>query len=166
MIPSNPSSFIRHSSGNNVTDFFFLEYRRDFYHILGIHKSATLNQIKKAYRRLAKELHPDKNKDDPDAVQKFQDLSAAYEALSDPDKREMFDRCGEDCMKKDGAMGNGGGDPFSSFFGGFGFDFGGNERSKEISKGADIVMDIPVTLEELYTGNFIEVIGRKIILLL
>ena len=104
-------------------------------------------------------MHPDKNKDDPDAVQKFQDLSAAYEALADTEKREMYDRCGEECLKKDGGFGNGGGDPFASFFGGFGFGFESNERSKEIPRGADIVMDIPVTLEELYTGNFIEVTG-------
>ncbi|CAG7835213.1 unnamed protein product [Allacma fusca] len=132
---------------------------RDFYHILGVPKSANTNQVKKAYRRLAKELHPDKNKDDTDAVQKFQDLSAAYEALSDPEKRELYDRCGEDCLKKEGG-GNGGGDPFASFFGGFGFGFGDNER-KEIPRGADIIMDVPVTLEELYSGNFIEITRNK-----
>lgn len=54
--------------------------RRDFYKILGVPKSATTNQIKKAYRKLAKELHPDKNTGDPDAESRFQDLGAAYEA--------------------------------------------------------------------------------------
>lgn len=54
---------------------------RDFYRILGVSKSATLHEIKKAYRRQAKELHPDKNKDDPEASQKFQDLGAAYEVI-------------------------------------------------------------------------------------
>lgn len=131
--------------------------RRDFYSILGLPRSATTNQIKKAYRRLAKELHPDKNTEDPEAVQKFQDLSAAYEALSDSDKREKYDRCGEDCLKKDGDFGSM--DPFQSFFGGdFGFGFGGQERTKEALRGADIVMDLFVTLEELYSGNFVEVL--------
>jgi len=132
---------------------------RDFYSILGIPKSATVNQIKKAYRRLAKELHPDKNTEDEDAVSKFQDLSAAYEALSDPEKRETYDRCGEDCLKKDSNFGSM--DPFGSFFGESFFGFGGQERSKEAAKGADVVMDLYVTLEELYSGNFVEITRNK-----
>ena len=57
-------------------------FRRDFYKILGVSKRATKNEIKKAYRRLAKESHPDKNRDDPDAESKFQDLGAAYEVIA------------------------------------------------------------------------------------
>lgn len=105
---------------------------------------------------MARELHPDKNKDDPDASQKFQDLGAAYEVLSDPEKREMYDRCGEDCLKKDGMMNNA--DPFASFFGDFGFHFGGESHNQhETPRGANIVMDLSVSLEELYSGSFIEV---------
>ena len=63
--------------------------RRDFYKILGVGRNANKNQIKKAYRKLAKEMHPDRNPDDPDANNKFQDLGAAYETLSDEDKRKM-----------------------------------------------------------------------------
>lgn len=59
--------------------FYHFCFRRDFYSILGVPRSATLNQIKKAYRKLAKELHPDKNLDNPEAQEKFQDLGAAYE---------------------------------------------------------------------------------------
>lgn len=59
-------------------------FRRDFYSILGVPRNANLNQIKKAYRRLAKELHPDKNAGDPDASSKFQDLGAAYEVRPSP----------------------------------------------------------------------------------
>jgi DnaJ family protein B protein 11 len=60
-------------------NLLFFCFRRDFYKILNIQRSATLNQVKKAYRKLAKELHPDKNKDDPKAQERFQELGAAYE---------------------------------------------------------------------------------------
>lgn len=80
---------------------------RDFYKILNVKKSATTNEIKKAYRKLAKELHPDKNKNDPNASQKFSDLSSAYEVLSDEDKRKLYDRCGEECVKEKGMMDGG-----------------------------------------------------------
>ncbi|KAF2881132.1 hypothetical protein ILUMI_25043 [Ignelater luminosus] len=134
---------------------------RDFYRILGVSKSASLHDIKKAYRRLAKELHPDKNKDDPDASQKFQDLGAAYEVLSDEEKRKKYDRCGEECLQKDGMM-DSGFDPFASFFGDFGFSFGGGgEQHHETPKGANIVMDVLVTLEDLYSGTFIEITRNK-----
>ncbi|XP_063236251.1 dnaJ homolog shv [Bacillus rossius redtenbacheri] len=132
---------------------------RDFYSILGVSKSANTNQIKKAYRTLAKELHPDKNKDDPDASQKFQDLSAAYEVLSDSEKRRTYDQCGEECLKKDGMMDSG--NPFASFFGDFGFFGGGGGNQHETPKGATITMDLYVTLEELYNGNFVEVTRNK-----
>jgi len=132
-------------------------YRRDFYNILGLSHSASTHAIKKAYRRLAKELHPDKNKDDPDASQKFQDLGAAYEVLSDPEKREIYDKCGEECLKKDGMM-NSNMDPFASFFGDINFHFGGESHQQhQTPKGSNVVMDLFVTLEELYSGNFIEV---------
>ena len=108
----------RNTSYSLKTMFIFFNSRRDYYAILGVGKSASKNQIKKAYRRLAKEMHPDKNPDDPDANERFQDLGAAYEALSDPDKRKLYDKCGEECLQKEGQMGGGGGDPFSSFFGG------------------------------------------------
>ena len=103
-------------------------------------------------------MHPDRNLDDPTANERFQDLGAAYEALSDPEKKKLYDRCGEECLKKEGQMG-GGGDPFASFFGDFGFNFFGGEQrgEREVSRGADIVMDLWVSLEELYVGNFVEV---------
>ncbi|PSN36207.1 DnaJ shv [Blattella germanica] len=127
---------------------------RDFYSILGVPRNANTNQIKKAYRTLAKELHPDKNQDDPDASRKFQDLGAAYEVLSDPDKRETYDRCGEDCLKKDGMMN--GADPFASFFGDFGFNFGGSSNGQqETPRGADIVMDLfEMVTRHLGPGRF------------
>lgn len=134
-----------------------LVFRRDFYAILGLSKGASTHQIKKAYRRLAKELHPDKNQNDPEASKKFQDLGAAYEVLSDEDKRKTYDRCGEECLKQDGMMNNH--DPFASFFGDFDFFGTGEQRNQQqqTPKGFNIVIDLHVTLEELYSGNFVEV---------
>lgn len=138
---------------------------RDFYKILKIHKTATVKEIKKAYRTLAKELHPDKNKHDPDAQIKFQDLGAAYEVLVDEQKRKTYDRCGEECLKKDGMMDHGS-DPFASFFGDFGFHFGGGGDSSQhdTPKGSNIVMNMYVTLEELYSGEFVEISRNKPVL--
>uniref|UniRef100_A0A1B0EXQ1 Putative molecular chaperone dnaj superfamily protein n=1 Tax=Lutzomyia longipalpis TaxID=7200 RepID=A0A1B0EXQ1_LUTLO len=131
---------------------------RDFYSILEVKRSASTNEIKKAYRKLAAKLHPDKNKDDPNASEKFQDLGAAYEVLSDPEKRKTYDRCGEECLKKDGMMDNS--DPFSSFFG----DFGNEGGHQDMPRGANVVMDLYVTLEELYSGNFVEITRFKPVL--
>ncbi|XP_064105446.1 dnaJ homolog shv-like [Macrobrachium nipponense] len=136
------------------------EAGRDFYKILGVPRDASVNQIKKAYRRLAKEYHPDKNKDDPNAEDKFKDLGAAYEVLVDDEKRQKYDRCGEECVAKEDGFG--GMDPFASFFGDFGFGFGGGpQREREVPKGGDITMQMFVTLEELYVGNFVEMMRNK-----
>ncbi|PIO59723.1 DnaJ domain protein, partial [Teladorsagia circumcincta] len=129
----------------------FVECGRDFYKILGVPRNANANQIKKAYRALAKELHPDKHADDELAHEKFQDLGAAYEVLSDKEKRAAYDRHGEEGVKK--MMGGGGGhDPFSSFFGDF---FGGGHENgdEEKPRGADVVFDLFVSLEEVYVEN-------------
>lgn len=136
---------------------------RDFYRILGVDRNASKNQIKKAYRKLAKTMHPDRNQDDDTANEKFQDLGAAYECLSDDDKRKLYDRCGEECVNKEGG-GGGGGDPFSSFFGDFGFGFFDGQNGhgeREALKGANIEMPLWVSLEELYVGNFIELTHNK-----
>jgi len=145
----------------------FVSAGRDFYKILGVKRNANTNAIKKAYRKLAKERHPDRNPDDPKATEKFQELSTAYDVLSDEDKRKLFDRCGEECVNKEGERGGGGGgNPFGDFFGDFGFDpfgfgGGGDSRNSETPKGADIVMDLWVTLEELYVGNFVELTHNR-----
>jgi len=140
---------------------------RDFYKILGVSRRADTNTIKKAYRKLAKEMHPDKNPDDPEANDKFQDLGIAYETLKDPDTRKIYDKGGEEALQKS-ERGGGGGDPFSSFFGGGGspfddfFGFGGNQGGeREVAKGANIVINLFVTLEELYVGNFVEMTHNK-----
>lgn len=98
--------------------------------------------------------------DDPEAARKFQDLGAAYEVLSDDEKRKKYDRCGEECLQRDGMMDNV--DPFASFFGDFGFPFGnGGEQQHETPRGANVVMDVLVTLEDLYTGTFVEITRYK-----
>ncbi|KAJ8019764.1 DnaJ-like subfamily B member 11 [Holothuria leucospilota] len=132
---------------------------RDFYKILGVSRRATTKEIKKAYRKLAMQYHPDKNKDDPQAEEMFKDLGAAYEVLSDDEQRKIYDKHGEEGLKEHGG---GHHDPFSSFFGDFSFAFGGgHQRDPEIPRGDSIVMDLEVTLEELYSGDFVEVVRYR-----
>lgn len=135
---------------------------RDFYKILGVPTDATINQIKKGYRGLAKELHPDKNKGDPEAESKFRDIGEAYEVLSDTEKRKIYDRGGEEALKQQGGFSSDPFDSFSSFFGDFGFGFGGGAGGhQEVARGGDVVLEVDATLEELYNGNFIEVVRYK-----
>lgn len=140
---------------------------RDFYKILGVPRNANKYTIKKAYRKLAKELHPDKNKEDPQAQEKFQDIAMAYEVLNDDETRKIYDRHGEEGVKKNQNNGGGGGeDPFASFFGGgfggFGDFFGnGGEEQHQRPRGGDVSMELFVSLEEIYTGTFIEMVRFK-----
>lgn len=106
----------------------------DLYEVLGVTPEASADEIKKAYRKLARESHPDANPDDPEAEARFKDLSAAYEILSDPDKRERYDRYGNsngfDLSDPFGSGAGGLGDLFDSFFGGGGSPFGGGGRPR------------------------------------
>ncbi|KAF7327437.1 DNAj-like protein subfamily a member 2-like protein [Mycena kentingensis (nom. inval.)] len=127
----------------------------ELYDILGISPNATEDEIKKAYRKKAREQHPDKNINDPEASQKFQELGAAYETLSDPQLRAVYDEAGIDGLKSGGGM-PGMDDLFAQFFAGggmrFGFDFGG-PSSRRRGTGDDTVVPHPVTLEDLYNGK-------------
>jgi molecular chaperone DnaJ len=122
---------------------------KDYYSILGISKSATPDEVKKAYRKLAMEFHPDKNANDPSAEAKFKEVSEAYETLSDPDKKAKYDN-----PNPFGGFGSnmwGGGNPFqtgdfSSFFN------GGRGQGQMVNKGKNINTIVTLTLEEMMIG--------------
>ena len=145
--------------------------KRDYYDVLGVSKSATEAEIKSAYRKKAKEFHPDLNKDNPDAAEKFKEAQEAYSVLSDENKRKMYDQYGHAGVggAAGGAGGFGGfqgfdgadfgfGDIFDSFFGGGGggfsgfSGFGGGGRQNRAQRGSDILMRMDLTFEEAIFG--------------
>ena len=130
---------------------------RDYYGTLGVESDAGPDEIKRAYRKLARELHPDVNPD-PAAQERFREVSTAYEVLSDPEKRRIVDLGGDPLSN--GAAGGGGADPFSAFgfgdimdafFGGTGGVRGRGPRSR-VQPGADALIRMRLTLEECATG--------------
>jgi len=135
----------------------------DYYQLLGVARSATDREIKKAYKKKALELHPDKNKGNPDVEKQMQEVNAAYSVLSDAEKRRIYDQYGEEGLKKDGRGGGGSpfGDIFSQFFGG---GFGGNNNRRKIPKGQSITIELQCTLEDLYNGRDFEVLQRRQVL--
>jgi DnaJ family protein A protein 2 len=128
---------------------------RDFYAILGVEKTASLDDIKRNYKKLAMKYHPDKNPGNPEAAEKFKEISAAYEVLSDPQKKEIYDRYGEEGLQGGGFQASNAQSIFEQFFGGgiFGDMFGGGGRRQGPRKGEDLVYTLGVTLESLYNGK-------------
>lgn len=138
--------------------------KRDYYEILGVDRTATEDQLKKAYRKLAIKYHPDKNPGDKEAEAKFKELAEAYDVLSDPEKRARYDQFGHAGMGGASGYGAGGfsmddifsqfGDIFGGHFGG-GFNFGGfssGGRRRAVIKAGDIRVRVRMNLEEISTG--------------
>lgn len=143
--------------------------KRDYYEVLGLSKSASQQEIKKAYRKLAIKYHPDKNPDNKEAEEKFKEAAEAYEILSDEDKRARYDRYGhagvsgnagggfsgsgmtmEDIFRQFGDIFGDGGSPFDSFFGG-----GGGGRGQQRARGqrgSNLRIKVALSLEEIAKG--------------
>ncbi|HEX8104934.1 MAG TPA: molecular chaperone DnaJ [Solirubrobacteraceae bacterium] len=134
---------------------------RDYYEVLGVGRDAGETEIKKAFRRLARELHPDVNAHDPEAEEKFKECAEAYEVLSDADRRRMYDAYGHEGLKSGGYSPNFEGfgsisDLFSAFFGGGAGGFGGGARSGPM-QGGDVAVAVEVDLAEAARGAQVEV---------
>lgn len=133
--------------------------KRDYYEVLGVRRDASLEEIKKAYRKLALKYHPDRNPGNKEAEEKFKELAEAYSVLSDPEKRARYDRFGHAGISSAAGAGYAGFDPFSTFedllseFFGFGDIFGTTTRRRSrVRQGADLRYDLELTLEEAAQG--------------
>ena len=142
--------------------------KKDYYEVLGVPKNASEQDIKKAYRSMAKKYHPDRNKDNPEAEAKFKEVQEANEILSDPQKRAAYDQYGHAAFENGGTGAGGfGGQGFGGFGGGaggfdfedlgdiFGSFFGGRSRSQgpRVHQGDDLRYNLTLTLEEVAFGT-------------
>ncbi|MCK9554260.1 molecular chaperone DnaJ [bacterium] len=157
--------------------------KRDYYEVLGVSKSASLDEIKKAYRKLALKFHPDRNPDNKDAEQNFKEAAEAYEVLSDPEKRKKYDQFGHSGMK--GAFGGhgfdmsdfyqahgsefrdvfdiftgGSGSIFDAFFGGHAP--GGGSQHRSARRGESLQFELGITFEEAVSGTRKEIEFRRL----
>ena len=137
--------------------------KRDYYEILGVQKNSSEDEIKQAYRKLALKYHPDKNKGNAEAEEKFKEATEAYEILRDPKKRAQYDKFGHEGVAGFEGFGRGAYTDFSDIFGDFdlgdifegffGAGFSGKGRTKRPRRGADIQYDLIIELEEAATGR-------------
>ena len=135
---------------------------QDFYQVLGVSKDANERDIKKAYKRMAMKYHPDRTEGDKDMEIKFKEIKQAYEVLSDPQKRQMYDQYGHEAFEqaRQGGAGHGaggfggGGADFADIFGDvFGDIFGGGRRQQaRAQRGADLRYNLDMSLEEAVRG--------------
>jgi molecular chaperone DnaJ len=147
--------------------------KRDYYEVLSVERTASAEEVKRAYRKLAVKFHPDKNPDDPHSEEKFKELGEAYDVLMDPDKRAAYDRFGHAAFAQGTGRGGGFHDPFDIFrevFGGAGgaggiFEtfFGGGVATDHEGRqrGSDLRYDMQITLEEAAFGVEKEIEIRK-----
>ncbi|NQX83399.1 MAG: DnaJ domain-containing protein [Mycoplasmataceae bacterium] len=141
--------------------------KRDCYEVLGVPKSATIDEIKKAFRKLAMKYHPDVNKNDPNAEVKFREINEAYEILSDQEKKSLYDRFGHKGVNGQGGQPGGGfsgnfEDIFGGFNGGGGFgsifeEFFNGGNANRASKGQDVVNQVQISLEDAFNGKTISI---------
>jgi len=139
--------------------------KRDYYEILGVDRNASTDELKKAYRKMALQFHPDKNPGNKEAEEKFKEAAEAYEVLSDQEKRAQYDRFGHNGMRG-GFGGSGGGMSMDDIFEHFGDVFGGhnpfesffgggnrNSRQQRVFRGSDLRVKVQVTLNEISSGS-------------
>ncbi|KAI0359840.1 DnaJ-domain-containing protein [Trametes cingulata] len=136
-----------------------LVHAADLYKVLELSRSASEQDIRKAYKKLSRKYHPDKNKD-PGAEEKFVEIAHAYEVLSDPTKRQIYDRHGEEGLKAH----EGGQQHYANPFDMFQNFFGGGHHAQQVRRGPTSVSEFEVSLADMYTGASIDFMVKKRIL--
>src|ERR1700689_2784871 len=136
--------------------------KRDYYEVLGVVKNSSADEIKKSYRKVAMQYHPDRNPGDKAAEEKFKEAAEAYEVLSDTDKRARYDRFGHQGVAGNGFGGGGGmnmdeifshfGDIFGGGGGGFESFFGGGQSQQRVQRGSNLRVKVKMKLDEIAHG--------------